>query len=289
MRFFTSGEKELHRRKARVHETICVLDRSRLLVCSSFDSGPCLACLVRMRDEVLLLHNGDSSYLFCSGSETFLIQITGYNHVDILPPHQKYLGFSWTLAGEKKWFVLSVLTFRLASAPYVFTKIQKALVKHWREQCIRIFTYLDDGAASRRVAEDIAASGFVVHPEKHCWEPTQVRESLGFILNLDFLIDSDVSDPGRSGYCVNVAGTNVAGSWSEAQSRESSTWRKLRGMRLVLMSIGEELVGKTVRHSTDKMKVERVLKVGSPKSKLHLEAVTIYTLCKQYQIHLESE
>ena len=44
------------------------------------------------------------------------------------------------------------------------------------------------------------------------------------------------------------------------------------------MSIGEELVGKTIRHSTDNMNVERILKVGSPKSKLHLEAVAIYTL-----------
>jgi len=38
--------------------------------------------------------------------------------------------------------------------------------------------------ASRRVREDIAASGFVAHPEKCCWEPTQVGELLGFILNL---------------------------------------------------------------------------------------------------------
>ena len=39
------------------------------------------------------------------------------------------------------------------------------------------------------------------------------------------------------------------------------------------------------------MNVERILKVhvGSPKPKLHLEAVAIYTLCKQYQIHLEPE
>ena len=77
---------------------------------------------------------------------------------------------------------------------------------------------------------------------------------------------------------MNVAGTAVEGSWSEAQSRECSTWRELRGTRLVLMSIGEELVGKTIRHSTDNMNVERILKVGSPKSKLHLEAVAIYTL-----------
>ena len=79
--------------------------------------------------------------------------------------------------------------------PYVFTKIQKALAKHWREQGICIFTYLDDGvgvekslktarAASRRVREGTAASGFVAHPEQCCWEPTQVGELLGFILNL---------------------------------------------------------------------------------------------------------
>ena len=91
--------------------------------------------------------------------------------------------------------VLSPSLCGLASAPYVFTKIQKALVKHWREQGIRIFTYLDDGAgaeksldtaraASKKVREDIAASGFVAYPEKCYWESTQVGELLCFILNL---------------------------------------------------------------------------------------------------------
>ena len=83
----------------------------------------------------------------------------------------------------KKWFVLSVLPFGLASAPYVFTKIQKVSVKHCREQGIRIFTYLpDDEAASRRLREGITDSGFVAHPEQCCWESTQVGELLGFIL-----------------------------------------------------------------------------------------------------------
>ena len=81
----------------------------------------------------------------------------------------------------KKWFVLSVLPFLLASAPYVFTKIQKVSVK----QGIRIFTYLpDDEAASRRLREGITDSGFVAHPEQCCWESTQVGELLGFILNV---------------------------------------------------------------------------------------------------------
>lgn len=79
--------------------------------------------------------------------------------------------------------------------PLCFPKIHKALVKHWREQGIRIFTYLDDGVgagksyataseASNFVKGDIAASGFIAHPEKCCWKPTQVGDLLGFTLNL---------------------------------------------------------------------------------------------------------
>jgi len=67
---------------------------------------------------------------------------------------------------------------------FVFTKVQKALVKHWQEQGVRIFTYLDNGAgagrshttalaASNMVKGDIAASGFIAHPKKCCWEPTK--------------------------------------------------------------------------------------------------------------------
>ena len=55
------------------------------------------------------------------------------------------------------------------------------------------------------------------------------------------------------------------------------------------MSLGKKLTGKTVRHRTDNTNVEHILKVGSPKPNLHLEAVAIYTLCRQYQIHLEPE
>ena len=301
--------------------------------------------------------------------------------------------------------MFSVLPFGLASAPHIFTKIKKALVKHWREQGIRIFTYLDDGAgadktlaaartSSKKVREDIAASGFVAHPDKCCWETTQDGELLGFSLNLkegiirvpqqrikglkeriaivtrqectttarqlaslvgtvvsmgqalgpvsrlwtramywdilsaDFwsqrmtlspkalrevqfwkdsfkdrhgqpiwktnpkrnvISYSDASDSGWGGHCVSVAGTEAADSWSEVESKESSIWRELRGTRLVLMSVVDKLAGKTVRHRTDNMKVEHILKVGSPKPKLHLEAVAIYTLCRQNNIHLEPE
>ena len=97
---------------------------------------------------------------------------SGYHHVDILSNHQKFLGFSWTLAGERKWFAFTVLPFGLASAPYVFSKIQKALVKHWREQGIRIFTYLDDGAG-------VDGTG---QPEQHQTRLKRMLQPVGFSL-----------------------------------------------------------------------------------------------------------
>ena len=88
---------------------------------------------------------------------------------------------------------------------------------------------------------------------------------------------------------MNVAGTEVSGSWSATESRESSTWRELRGVRLVLLSVAEKLSGKTVRHRTDNINVENILKVGSPRPNLHAEAVATYTLCGQHSICLEPE
>ena len=62
-KIFWPGENKLHHRKARVYETIF----SRSLISRSFDSGPCEARLVNMRDNVLLLHSWDGRpYLFCS-------------------------------------------------------------------------------------------------------------------------------------------------------------------------------------------------------------------------------
>lgn len=120
---------------------------------------------------------------------------SGYHHVDIFLSHQKFLGFNWTSQGQKKWFVFSVFPFGLTSAPFVHTKIQLALIKHWQEQGVRIFTNLDNGqgqegamptalAAPNMVKGGIAASGFIAHPEKCCWEPTQMGDLLGFSLNL---------------------------------------------------------------------------------------------------------
>lgn len=64
---------------------------------------------------------------------------------------------------------------------------------------------------------------------------------------------------------------------------------RTRGTRLVLFSITEQLTGRTVHHSTDNGNVEHIFEVDSAKPNLHPEAFAIYTLCRQYNIHLRPE
>ena len=98
-------------------------------------------------------------YLFSKGDWFFKFDYTsGFHDVEIYPEHTQFLGCSWLVNGQLLYFKFTVLPFGLASAPFVFTKIQKALVSHWRKQSIRIFTYLDEGAeAGNSYAEAKAA------------------------------------------------------------------------------------------------------------------------------------
>ena len=46
---------------------------------------------------------------------------SGYHHVDIHPNHQMFLGFAWRFPGDNvlRYFVFTVLSFGLSSAPYM--------------------------------------------------------------------------------------------------------------------------------------------------------------------------
>ena len=53
----------------------------------------------------------------------------GYHHIDIDENDQKYLGFSWKIGGKIRYFMFAVLPFGLCSAPFIFTKVMRSLVK----------------------------------------------------------------------------------------------------------------------------------------------------------------
>ena len=46
---------------------------------------------------------------------------------------------------RKICFIFTALPFGLTSAPFIFTKVMRRLVKHWRINGIRITCFLDDG------------------------------------------------------------------------------------------------------------------------------------------------
>ena len=115
---------------------------------------------------------------------------SGYHHVDIFPPHQTYLGFSWVFNGVTKYFYFTVLPFGLTSAPYIFTKLMRPLVKFWRFNGIKIVVYIDDGcgaahplevatAQSQTVRYSLRDAGFVVNSTKSIWAPVQSLIWLG--------------------------------------------------------------------------------------------------------------
>ncbi|XP_071111105.1 uncharacterized protein [Haliotis cracherodii] len=119
---------------------------------------------------------------------------SAYHHIDIFPLHTQYLGFSWGTGPKITYYKFLVLPFGLTSAPYVFTKVTRQLVKYWRYKGYRIVTFLDDGILSsdsmanttiigNAVKQDLIKSGFVPKSEKSLWAPCQVMEWLGLIID----------------------------------------------------------------------------------------------------------
>ena len=119
----------------------------------------------------------------------------GYHHVYIFRDHQALLSFSWIFDSVEKFFVFTVLPFGMCSAPYVFTKLLRPLVKHGRSQGIKVCVYLDDGIAiadskpkaqlhSNIVRDTLVKAGFVANDEKSVWEPTKPLTWIGGIHGL---------------------------------------------------------------------------------------------------------
>lgn len=119
----------------------------------------------------------------------------GYHHVEIFPDQRKYLSFSWTFScGRTRFFEFTVLSFGLSSAPCLFMKLLKPLVRKWRSEAKGIVVYLDDGlgsaadynnakTASSPAHADLCHSGFLANESRCVWEPTQVISWLGSVIN----------------------------------------------------------------------------------------------------------
>ena len=116
---------------------------------------------------------------------------SGYHHVDMAEDHWRYLGFSW----KGQFYCFKSLPFGLSTAPYLFNKLVKVLVRYWREKGIKCMMFFDDGSAGAEtqveavevaqvVRQSLNKAGWKINEEKSCLIPSQRPTILGFVLDL---------------------------------------------------------------------------------------------------------
>ena len=119
----------------------------------------------------------------------------GYHHEDIACEHQRFLGFCFPIKGCMRYFVFASLPFGLVTTPFIFTKLLRPLIKHWRAQGKHTLIYLDDGfgsaftynaasALSIAMQSDLNNCGFLINMLKSHFEPRQCGEFLGYLIDL---------------------------------------------------------------------------------------------------------
>ena len=83
----------------------------------------------------------------------------GYHHIDIFDSCQAYLGF---IKRATRYFLFTVLPFCLSSAPFVFTKVVRPLVKNWRLHAVKVACFLEHGLGIAYTYQDaLSCSNFV--------------------------------------------------------------------------------------------------------------------------------
>lgn len=113
---------------------------------------------------------------------------SGYFHYDVCTKQQTYLGFYL----NNKFYCFTVLAFGLSSAPYLFTKCLRPIVKYWRENAVDIVLYLDDGLGigkhkqeasecSSFVKTSLLKAWFLINMDKSIFEPVQCLKWLGLV------------------------------------------------------------------------------------------------------------
>ena len=163
--------------------------KSRLILdCSTLNKFIIVPKIKYENHEIALQYFKKGIYMFSYDLKD------GYHHVLIHPEFRDYLGFKLVINGKLTYCRYVVGCFGLADLPFIFTKIYRPLVAHWRSLGIQGIKFLDDGgffikdektatADSLHVRKDLLRTGSVYSIKKCCWEPTQKMVWLGFLWN----------------------------------------------------------------------------------------------------------
>ena len=114
----------------------------------------------------------------------------GYHQIRVHEDFKKYLGLKFDYKGITYYGYYTVFPFGLCDIPYLFTKIFRVLIRHWRSQAMHVIKFLDDGIcfsaceqkaklASKTVRSDLLQAGAYWSVKKSVWKPVKVCEWLG--------------------------------------------------------------------------------------------------------------
>ena len=116
---------------------------------------------------------------------------SAYHHVRVHENHCSWQACKWRGA----WFVFPLMQFGVSSAPMVFTKLTRPLVRYLRSRGVMVVMMLDDGLVVLRdphmevvhlVRQTLQRSGFLVAEEKSNWEPSPRAEGyLGYCIDTE--------------------------------------------------------------------------------------------------------
>ena len=93
------------------------------------------------------------------------------------------------------------------------------------------------------------------------------------------VVYSDACDSGFGGYFVQCGLDLVSGVWSHEEMRTSSTFRVILAVKIVLLSLVNQLSGLTVKWLTGNRNVPQIISSGSSKEHLQSEALSIFNIC----------
>ena len=105
----------------------------------------------------------------------------------------------------------------------------------------------------------------------------------------EMILYSDASDSGFGGFILQVDNSTVHGQWSDLESRKSSSWRELKAVHNVLLSLKHKLNGKSIKWFTDCQNVVSIVLKGSNVNELHQLALDIFWFCNHNDISLNIE
>ena len=103
------------------------------------------------------------------------------------------------------------------------------------------------------------------------------------------IVYSGASNMGYGGYTVEHGGQIANGQWSKEEAAQSSTWRELRAVKMVLESFESKLQNEKVRWFTDNQNVVRIILNWRKKPALQQEALAIFDTSVKARIHVEPE